>query len=168
MGFMLTAAIPSLSGVDGYKLVLTGVHNVCAPLSMLFCMLMETIQLGFGEHVFSHFFSSEPIMQGRLNLGPLTGFQRIRVVVLLFAWIAGCIFVSVQGYLAFVPNRRYSLALVSYYGEVLGLTLAFALPAMAGFEHLLKGEQQTPIEQVTGVIMGMLNESMRLQSSAES
>lgn len=33
----------------GLQVVLTCVHNVTAPLSMLFCMIMETVQLGYGE-----------------------------------------------------------------------------------------------------------------------
>lgn len=33
----------------GLQVILTCVHNVTAPLSMLFCMIMETVQLGYGE-----------------------------------------------------------------------------------------------------------------------
>ncbi len=43
VGFILTAIIPALSGVEGFYLVLTAVHNVAAPISMLCCMVMETV-----------------------------------------------------------------------------------------------------------------------------
>eukprot|EP00931_Biecheleriopsis_adriatica_P040721 TRINITY_DN2332_c0_g1_i2.p1 TRINITY_DN2332_c0_g1~~TRINITY_DN2332_c0_g1_i2.p1 ORF type:complete len:387 (-),score=65.09 TRINITY_DN2332_c0_g1_i2:73-1233(-) len=143
VGFILTAMLPSLSDIEGYNIVLTGVHNVCAPLSMLFCMVMETVQLGFGEHAFEYFWSHEPTPL----YGPLTPFQRWRAIACLEAWTAGIIFVSVQGFLAFVPNRRYWLALVSFYGEVIGLSLAFMLPAISGMEILAFGDMQSVIEE---------------------
>ena len=40
---------PRAEESKGLQVVLTCVHNVTAPLSMLFCMIMETVQLGYGE-----------------------------------------------------------------------------------------------------------------------
>jgi len=150
MGFILTGAIPSLSGVQGYELVLTGVHNVCAPLSMLFCVLMETVQLHFGENAFLYFFSDEAAND---IYGPLTNMQRIRAATVICAWTAGVIFVGVQAYLAFCKNERYWLALVSYYGEVCGLILAFAMPALASLEYLVGQEDGTVFEEVKRLIV---------------
>eukprot|EP00434_Breviolum_minutum_P001105 symbB.v1.2.000966.t1/scaffold39.1/size394969/10 len=131
VGFVLAAMVPSLSDTHGLQVILTCVHNVTAPLSMLFCMIMETVQLGYGENAFQYFFSSEP---SNPVYGPLTTYQRLRVVLLLEAWTAGIIFVGVQGYLAFRTNKRWWVALVSYYGEVIGIVLAFSLPAAAALD----------------------------------
>ena len=92
VGFVLAAMVPSLSDVAGYEIVLTAVHNVSAPLSMLFLMVMETIQLGYGENAFAYFFSQDatPLY------GPLTKYQRMRVCLLVEAWISGTIFVAVS------------------------------------------------------------------------
>lgn len=130
VGFVLAAMVPSLSDVAGYEVVLTAVHNVSAPFAMLFLMIMETIQLGFGENAFQYFFTDEatPVH------GPLTKYQRMRVCLLVEAWIAGLIFIGVQVYLALRKNRRYWVALTSYYGEVIGTILAFSLPAAAALD----------------------------------
>ncbi|CAE7540314.1 mcfH, partial [Symbiodinium pilosum] len=130
VGFVLAAMVPSMSDVAGYDTVLTAVHNVSAPLSMLFLMIMETVQLGFGENAFHYFFSHEPTPL----YGPLTKYQRMRVCLVVEAWISGIIFVGVQGYLAFRKNRRYWVALTSYYGEVIGIILAFSLPVAAALD----------------------------------
>ncbi|CAK9097155.1 unnamed protein product [Durusdinium trenchii] len=131
VGFVLAAMVPSLSDATDLNIVLAAVHNVTAPLSMLFLMVMETIQLEYGENAFRYFLSAEP---SNPVYGPLTTYQRLRVVLVLEAWIAGLIFVTVQGYLAFCPNRRHWVALVSYYGEVIGIILAFSLPAAAAVD----------------------------------
>lgn len=131
VGFVLAAMVPSLSESKGLQVVLTCVHNVTAPLSMLFCMIMETVQLGYGENAFLYFSSSE---SSNPVYGPLTTYQRLRVILLMEAWTAGIIFVGVQGYLAFRPNKRWWVALVSYYGEVIGIILAFSLPAAAALD----------------------------------
>lgn len=161
VGFLLTAMIPSLSGVAGYEKVLTAVHNVNAPISMLICVVMETVQLGYGENAFAYFFSYEPTP----IYGPLTKFQRIRVVLLVECWIAGIIFVAVQAYLAFVPNRRYWLALVSYFGEVIGLTLAFALPAVAGIDNIIYGSRGTINDEAAGVALEILHLNLNMTTS---
>merc|ERR1712012_699345 len=121
VGFILTAALPGLSHAKGFKLWLVAVHNVAAPLSMLFCVLMETIQLEYGEHAISYFSS----MENASPYGPLTHMQRLRVCIVIMAWTSGIVFISVQAYLAFFENTVYSVALASYFGEVIGLTLAF-------------------------------------------
>merc|ERR1712078_55706 len=59
MGLMFTAAVPSLSVTSGYNMVLTLVHNLSAPLSLGYLIIMETIQLNFGERAFELFFSDE-------------------------------------------------------------------------------------------------------------
>ena len=89
VGFVLAAMVPSLSDVDSYEIVLTAVHNVSAPLAMAFLMVMETVQLGFGENAFQYFFSEEPTPV----YGPLTKYQRMRVCLVVEAWISGSIFV---------------------------------------------------------------------------
>lgn len=153
VGFLLTAMIPSLSGVHGYEQVLTAVHNVNAPISMLICVVMETVQLSYGENAFAYFFSDEPTP----IYGPLTKFQRIRVILLVECWCAGIIFVGVQGYLAFKENKRYWLALVSYFGEVIGLTLAFSLPAVAGLDNIIYGTRGTVVDEATTIAIELLN-----------
>jgi len=139
VGFLFTAVVPSLSGAHGYQTILLGVHNVCAPISMLFLMAMETIQLQCGEQAFSYF-SSDDNVPGFNE--PLCDFQRLRVITVVAAWISGLVFVSVQGYLAFVPNKSYTLALVSYFGEVIGLILAFWLPVLAGLDIIFWNSTQ--------------------------
>lgn len=136
-------------------------HNVNAPISMLICVVMETVQLGYGENAFAYFFSYEPTP----IYGPLTKFQRIRVVLLVECWIAGIIFVAVQAYLAFVPNRRYWLALVSYFGEVIGLTLAFALPAVAGIDNIIYGSRGTINDEAAGVALEILHLNLNMTTS---
>lgn len=54
VGFVLTAMVPSLSDAKDLNVVLAAVHNVTAPLSMLFLMIMETLQLAYGENAFAH------------------------------------------------------------------------------------------------------------------
>lgn len=137
VGFLFTAVIPSLSGAVGHKVMLTAVHNVCAPLSMLYLAVMETYQLSHIEKAFEYFFSNSVVP----GFGqPLSDFQRLRVVTLILAWSVGLVFVSVQAYLTVGPlvlkkkNHSYSLALVSYFGEVIGLILVFSLPALAGVD----------------------------------
>ncbi|CAE7483893.1 mcfH [Symbiodinium microadriaticum] len=100
VGFVLAAMVPSLSDVAGYEVVLTAVHNVSAPFAMLFLMIMETIQLGFGENAFQYFFTDEatPVH------GPLTKYQRMRVCLLIEAWIAGLIFIGVHSRSALVET----------------------------------------------------------------
>eukprot|EP00930_Biecheleria_cincta_P101572 TRINITY_DN93214_c0_g1_i1.p1 TRINITY_DN93214_c0_g1~~TRINITY_DN93214_c0_g1_i1.p1 ORF type:complete len:391 (+),score=36.73 TRINITY_DN93214_c0_g1_i1:44-1174(+) len=157
VGFLLTAMIPSLSGVSGYERVLTAVHNVTAPISMLICVVMETIQLNYGENAFEYFFSFEPTP----IYGPLTKFQRLRVVLLVECWCAGIVFVAVQGYLAFNENKRYWLALVSYFGEVIGLTLAFSLPAVAGIDNIVYGSRGTVTDEATTIAIEILNMTIK-------
>lgn len=135
VGFMFTAAIPSLSDTTGYKFALAMIHNILAPLSMAFCIIMETIQLDFGENAFHAFFSSEDATE---VYGPLSRFQRARVVTVCFAWACGVVFLGIQVYLGLgaVLGIRvkscYGLALVSFYGEVGGMVLVALLPALAG------------------------------------
>merc|ERR1712070_499882 len=106
-------------------------------------MLMETFQLGFGESAFTYFFSREPTPLH----GPLTAGQRLRVVTICLAWVSGIIFVTLQGYLFLLPNTQYWVALTSYYGEVIGLILAFAMPAISGVDYLLNQEDGTVMQE---------------------
>lgn len=132
---MFTAAFPSLSDADGYKFWLMIIHNICAPLGMAFGIYMETTQLNFGENAFGYFFTSDPTP----IYGPLTITQRARVVTCVMAWLHGVIFLSVQVYLGLGTVLRlpcvkpsYAIALISYYGEVGGLTIVALMPALAG------------------------------------
>lgn len=135
VGFMFTAALPSLSDTEGYKLALALVHNLFAPLSMLFCLVMETVQLAYGEGAFVHFFTNEvtfPYVE-------ITAITRQRVILALYTWAAGATFISIQVYLGLslvgVKIRlSYSLALVSFYAEVACFILAFFLPVLAALE----------------------------------
>jgi len=137
VGFMLTASIPSLSeNARTYELALTLTHNIVAPLSMAFMLIMETFQLAYGEEAFQNFFNTK---QFTLVYGPLTKFQRSRVIIVIYTWIAVCIFLSVQiylglAYLGIRINPTHPKALVSYFSEVTALILAFALPAVAAME----------------------------------
>jgi len=155
VGFMLTAAIPSLSNQngeagEGLYWVLTLVHNVAAPFSMAFAVTMETVQLSHGEHAFAYFFSGEDVTE---VYGPLSNFQRLRVIVLMYTWICGGIFLGIQIYLGAgevlkLPIRTSNtLALVSFYAEVFGMCLAFMLPAIMAAEQTA-WLAQTPVPMV--------------------
>jgi len=87
-----------------------------------------------GENAFGYVFTQE---SATASYGPLTRLQKIRAVTVCVAWCFGALFVSVQAYLAFRVNKSYLVALVSYAGEVFGLSLAFLMPALAGIDHLL-------------------------------
>jgi len=134
VGFMTTGVIPAVTEGRGYERVLSVVHNVAAPTSMLFCMLMETIQLSRCENAFAHLFDTEPAND---LYGPLTTVQRMRVVALCMAWCFGITFVGVQGYLLVRTNRSHTVALVSYSAEVFGLCLAFLMPSLGGIDWLI-------------------------------
>ena len=154
VGFILSGIIPSvtLEGTSGYEIVMTGVHNVCAPLSMLLCMVMETVQLHFGENAFARLFGSTRHHPATAFYGDLKAGQRLRAITALLAWFSGLVFVSVQGYLALGPNNcLYWLALVSYVGEVSGIVLHFALPAIAGAAYLME-EEGSALESAQAMI----------------
>ena len=55
-----------------------------------------------------------------------------------------------QGFLNFVTNKRFSVALTSYAGECFGLCLAFMLPALAGVDMLVEGVAFAPSEWIEG------------------
>lgn len=138
--FMFTAAFPSFSDASGYRFYLMLTHNICAPLAMAVVVIMETIQLQFGENAFRSFWSSEPATS---LYGPLTVIQRARVVVASCTWCCFIVFLGVQVYLGLGSmlglkiKTCYALALISYYGEVIGMNLVAALPALAGFDMRL-------------------------------
>merc|ERR1712194_379642 len=114
---------------------MTIVHNVTAPLALAFMVIMETVQLEYGEQVFSHFFSNEglPFWAGRITV-----FQRFRCVIVVCALLSISVFLSVQIYygvgdmFGIVLKKPYSLALVSFFGEVTALIVVFSLPPVAG------------------------------------
>merc|ERR1712187_402250 len=95
VGLMFTAAIPSLSNTRGYRLALTIVHNVAAPLAVAFMLIMETVQLAYGELAFEHFFDNNGLPWWS---GPLSNLQRHRVVVVIYAWLSISVFFGVQVY----------------------------------------------------------------------
>uniref|UniRef100_A0A7S0J1J0 Uncharacterized protein n=1 Tax=Calcidiscus leptoporus TaxID=127549 RepID=A0A7S0J1J0_9EUKA len=146
VGFMLTAVIPAVSAGEGYEAVLTGIHNVAAPLSALFMISMETVQLALGDLAFGHVLKQESVPAEYSK--DLTTIQRLRVVVLCLAWASVAIFVSAQGYLtvgprffatkypALFPNKSFCIALLSYGGELFAMLLAVLLPALAGIDML--------------------------------
>jgi hypothetical protein len=132
VGLMYTALLPSLSENKGTNIALTIVHNIAAPLSMAFILVMETYQLSSGENAFEHFFCNEPASYW----GPLTQTQRLRVVVLCNTWVYALVFLGVQVYLGLgdvlgMPIRTsHALALVSFYAEIASLVSVMALPAI--------------------------------------
>mmetsp|Transcript_11513 Transcript_11513/g.20375 ORF Transcript_11513/g.20375 Transcript_11513/m.20375 type:complete len:387 (+) Transcript_11513:71-1231(+) len=156
VGFMFTAALPSLSDNSGFWCVLTMVHNVAAPLSMAFAVVMETVQLNYGENAFKSFFTEESATP---YYGPLSNFQRLRVVVCLYTWVAGLVFLGLQVYfgigdvLGVKIKKSYNLALMSFYGEVFGMCLAFSLPALSACEQWYwEDHKATPMLEAQGVI----------------
>jgi len=144
VGFMLTAVIPSLSTSKDLSLMLTLVHNVVAPFSIAFMVIMESVQLTYGEHAFAYFFHGDETMPlERCGDGVISAeVQRLRVVLCIYAWLAAAVFLGIQVYLGLrsvlglqVPTS-YTLASVSYYSEVFGMCLAFALPVAASFQGI--------------------------------
>ena len=104
VGFMLTAAIPAMSGATGLQWAFGAIHNTMAPLAMLAIVTFETVQLSFGERAFTRFFGSaeeahrietELSHRGE-RLTPLVLTQKLRVLTLLVAWACGLTFVSLQ------------------------------------------------------------------------
>ena len=104
VGFMLTAAIPAMSGATGLQWAFGAIHNTMAPLAMLAIVTFETVQLSFGERAFTRFFGSaeeahrietELSHRGE-KLTPLVLTQKLRVLTLLVAWACGLTFVSLQ------------------------------------------------------------------------
>merc|ERR1712048_971628 len=112
---------------SGTKVAMSVVHNIAAPLGVGFAVIMETIQLFWGENGFAYFFCTEDASWW----GPLTTIQRIRVVVLCDAWIALVVFLSLQVYfgigdvLGVQIKTSYRRALVSFFGEITVLFCVF-------------------------------------------
>mmetsp|Transcript_23126 Transcript_23126/g.41810 ORF Transcript_23126/g.41810 Transcript_23126/m.41810 type:complete len:387 (-) Transcript_23126:325-1485(-) len=151
VGFMITAAIPSFSTITDVSWILTLVHNITAPCSVAFMVSMESVQLSYGEHAFALLFGTREDSDSlitesyaSLDFAARQGkFQRLRAVLCILAWLAAAVFLSLQVYLGLhsvlglkVPTS-YRLASVSYYSEVFGLCLAFALPFTAALARSL-------------------------------
>merc|ERR1712048_1227223 len=72
----------------------------------------------------------------------LTSWQRWRVVLVIYAWIAIIIFLALQvtfGLDLFgfrIGKSCHALVLVSYFSEVTALLLVYALPVVAGFSMM--------------------------------
>ena len=172
---------------------------------MLFCMVMETIQLAYGEKALSRrlFGTSigavatfaaalaanglaagalaaafgaaalalvaalavaafSPQSQKATIHGPLGLGQRLRVITAGLAWGCGIVFVAVQGYLFLskqiwgVTNTLRWVALLSYYAEVFGLVLGFAMPALSGVFYLVDMEPGTVLQEAESLIINHL------------
>ena len=169
VGFMLTAVIPSVSAAKGYEDVLTGVHNVSAPISALLMLIMETVQLTTGEHAFGFVLS-----QGHATsvYGPLTSLQRLRVLVVCMAWLAVAVFFPTQGYIMVYraplaakfpgrfPIQSFPVALLSYGGEYFAMLLTALLPALAGVDMITLAFAPGPeMPHATGASLIMLDRS---------
>ena len=164
---MLTAVIPSLSSAKDDEAVLTGVHNVSAPLSALIMLIMETLQLTYGEHAFGCVLDQT---NATAAFGPLTTLQKFRVVVLCLAWCAVAVFFPTQGYLmlgprlfaarypARFPNRSLAIALLSYGGELFAMLLAALLPALAGIDMVTDAFSAGPEQMQAVAILGVFLE----------
>lgn len=122
---LFTALLPSVSDTSGQNVLLYRIHNAVAPLSLLLLGLMETHQLLYAEYAFQYFFCEE----APWIFGPLTFYQRLRVTVLCFGWLAGFSFVGVQGYMMFV-RKSWCLALSSFFCEITALFLVYLLPVL--------------------------------------
>lgn len=83
------------------------------------------------------FFSNEGLA---FYYGAFTSYQRCRAVVVVDAWIAVFIFLGVQVYLGLGDvlgmniTRSYTLACISFFGEITGLILIYLLPVIAAME----------------------------------
>jgi len=153
--FMFTASFPSLSDPSGLNFWLAVVHNVCAPCGMAIVVIMEAVQLHFGESAFEFFWNSEPTPV----YGPLSFTQRTRVVVVIFTWLSFIIFLSCQVYLGLGSvvgikiKTSYALAEISYYGEVIGLVLVGLLPFLAGIGILIEEICKPSVAQMAMVAL---------------
>lgn len=145
VGFMLTGALPSLSGPMGTELVLSTIHNTAAPSSMLLLLGMETLQLAHGEGAFGRFCgwaSDLAALQGPLHLD-----QKLRVVTCALAWFFGLIFIGIQVYMGVLkyvldqPNQSYAVAATSYYTETACLVLVFFIPTVEALDFLYFSER---------------------------
>ena len=144
VGFMLTAAIPAMSGATGLQWAFGAIHNTMAPLAMLAIVTFETVQLSFGERAFTRFFGSaeeahrietELSHRGE-RLTPLVLTQKLRVLTLLVAWACGLTFVSLQ-----VMGRHCHRHLHHYHHHLLHLTSSTSPPPpslSAGVPRLLR------------------------------
>lgn len=157
VGLMFTAAIPSLSDISGYRFVLMLVHNIAAPLSLGFALVMETVQASYGERLFEYFFSNANRMyfswpldcigaDCTATLCPLwpdiSWSDRLRAVVIVYAWTSIACFLPVQIYLGlglvgYQIRTSYRLAEISFYGEVMAMIFTFSLPAIQGLHMLV-------------------------------
>lgn len=163
VGFMFTAAIPSMSGDkmhDAWEVVLTATHNLFAPLSMAFAVVMETVQLSYGENAFHAFWTSDNSTD---FYGPLSNCQRLRVITCVYAWLSAGVFLGIQSYLGMETvlglkiRKSYRLALISFYGEVLGMIFAFALPALQAIEVLNWDRQSGTIMHEANALLSYLD-----------
>ena len=154
VGFILAGIIPAISNADGFYRVLTAVHNVAAPVSMLFCMIMETIQLHFGEAAVCSRLDAASV-HARYTHGPVGFGQRMRVRTLVATWVAGTAFVAVQAYLALFDNQQYWLAQLSFVSEVVGILGHFAMPALGAVEYLIGMEGGSVMDEAK-VLIGVL------------
>lgn len=158
IGLMFTSLLPSLSNNDGTNIALTLIHNIAAPCSLAFAVIMETVQLDYGEDAFSYFFCG---VENATWYGPLNFYQRVRAIILVYTWVSALTFLSIQVYLGVGAvlglkiSTSYSLALTSFYFEITSLMLAYGLPAIqatAILKHLWWAsvlEEAQVIESVT-------------------
>lgn len=140
--FMFTAAFPSSSDTSGLQFYMMLAHNICAPTAMLCVVLLETTQLHWGENAFAHFFCDEHIWPGVYD-HPLYFTQRLRCVTVIYTWISFIVFMGCQVYLGLGTmlgmkiKTSYTFAMVSFYGEVIGLLLVAFLPFLAAMGSLV-------------------------------
>ncbi len=156
-GFIVTGLIPAISDLDGnngLNIVMAVVHALSAPVSMLMLMVMETVQLSFGEDVLFNPTGRPRGKAAQLFGREFTRGQIVRKWVCIFAWLSGVIFIGCQGYLVLVnpKNENKALGLLSFFTEVFGILGAFVLPALAGFEYLYKEEEGSVIAQATTMV----------------
>merc|ERR1719469_37655 len=106
----------------------------------------EFLQLVYGEHALQFFFSNEDVYPP--FYGPLTTFQRARVLVALLAFCTCLPFAVFQMYLlggeagAWKAHSSYNRALMSFYSEIIGMVSIFFLPLLAAMEEVLLQESR--------------------------
>lgn len=74
-------------------------------------------------------------------VGPLKFIDRLRVILVVYAWICLFVFLPCQVYL-YLPllgiqvKGNYRLSLLSFYAEIMVLIIAFGLPSIQGMFQL--------------------------------
>jgi hypothetical protein len=147
LALIFAATIPNKSEFPCWMWV----NSISTQVALGGMLVMETVQLAFGEKAFAYFFSAEPTP----FYGPLTFWQRARCVVLVAALGAAAVHYSLQARLKWACCGRrtsWTIASYSFYSEVLCLTLVMALPCVAGIETYWEATTTPTFYQALGYL----------------